>query len=139
MTDYPYMYNQPQRQQTIQYGGIVRVRSEQDAKNYPVAPGNSVIFIDETAPYLYAKTVSFSQFDPIRFEKFRLVKEETPEEKQQKDNGYITRAEFVDELHKQFESLRNEIKELKESRESKKEAKPEKKEKEVTEYGELPI
>ncbi len=67
---------QSAQQQTIQNGGFVSVRSEIEARNYPVAPGNSVTFIDENAPYCYTKTMGFSQLDRPRFEKFRLVKEE---------------------------------------------------------------
>lgn len=69
-----------QQPQQIQSGGFISVRSEIEARNYPVAPGNSVTFIDENAPYCYTKTMGFSQFDRPRFEKFKLVKEETQEQ-----------------------------------------------------------
>lgn len=73
---------QPQVQQ--QYAnvpnGFIRVRNENEAKMYPVAPANSVTFIDENAPYVYTKTVNMGQLDRPIFEKYRLVKEEdTPE------------------------------------------------------------
>ena len=57
-------------------GGFVSVASEEDARRYPVAPGNSVTFKNENAPYVYTKTMGFSQLDRPLFEKFRLVKEE---------------------------------------------------------------
>lgn len=63
-------------QPQIQNGGFISVRSEQEARNYPIAPGNSVTFLDENAPYCYTKTMGFSQLDRPRFEKYRLVKEE---------------------------------------------------------------
>ena len=68
----------PQQQQTpqIQNGGFVSVRGEIEARNYPVAPGNSVTFKDETAPYVYTKTMGFSQLDTPTFDKYRLVKED---------------------------------------------------------------
>ena len=50
-----------------------------EARNYPVAYGASVTFKDETAPYIYTKTMGFSQLDTPRFEKFRIVKEEALE------------------------------------------------------------
>ena len=62
----------------IQQSGFVRVPSENDARMYPVAPGNSVTFIDDNAPYCYVKTMDISQLDRPRFEKYRLVKEEDP-------------------------------------------------------------
>lgn len=73
---------QPQTQQmqqpTIQQSGFVPVRSEQEARSYPVAPGNSVTFKDENAPYCYVKTMGFNQLDQPTFERYRLVKEESP-------------------------------------------------------------
>jgi hypothetical protein len=75
------VYQPPQQQQMplpqpqIQNGGFVNVRSEDEAKNYPVALGNSVTFKDETSPYIYTKTMGFSQLDRPIFEKYKLVKE----------------------------------------------------------------
>ena len=67
---------QAQQQQQIQNGGFIPVPSEDYARNYPVAPGNSVTFKDEKQPYVYTKTMGFSSLDRPVFEKFRLVKEE---------------------------------------------------------------
>ena len=67
---------QTQNQFQIQNGGFISVPSEEDARKYPVAPGNSVTFKNENAPYVYTKTMGFSQLDRPLFEKFRLVKEE---------------------------------------------------------------
>ena len=63
-------------QPQIQNGGFISARSEQEARSYPIAPGNSVTFKDENMPYVYVKTMGFSQLDSPNFEKFRLVKEE---------------------------------------------------------------
>ena len=60
----------------IQNGGFVSVRSETEARNYPVAPGNSVTFKDEISPYIYTKTMGFSQLDRPIFEKYKLIKED---------------------------------------------------------------
>lgn len=89
---YPYpQYQQPQYQQPgqtvqtpgqqpaqppIQNGGFIPVRSIDEARNWPIAPGNSITFKDESAPYIYTKTMSYNQLETPRFEKFRLVKEE---------------------------------------------------------------
>lgn len=73
--------NQPvqqMQQPTIQQSGLVLIPSEQDARNYPVAPGNSITFKDENAPYCYVKTMSFNQLDRPTFERYRLVKEDSP-------------------------------------------------------------
>ena len=69
------LQNFPQNQQ-IQNGGFIPVPSEDVARNYPVAPGNSVTFKNENAPYVYTKTMGFSQLDSPKIERYRLVKEE---------------------------------------------------------------
>lgn len=78
--NYPLYYPQYQQSQnnpaTIQTNGFISVRSEAEARNYPVAYGNSVTFKDENAPYVYTKTMGFSQLETPRFEKYKLVKEE---------------------------------------------------------------
>ena len=74
---YPYQQAvQPNYQQTnqIQSGGLVSVRSMEEAFNYPVAPGNSITFKDETQPFVYTKTKGFSPLEQPVFEKYRLVK-----------------------------------------------------------------
>lgn len=72
-----YFYPQQQQYYQQQQGnGFVSVRNELEARNYPVAYGNSVTFKDENAPYVYTKTMGFSQLETPRFEKYKLVKEE---------------------------------------------------------------
>lgn len=72
--------NQQIQQPTIQQSGFVLVQSEQEARAYPVAPGNSITFKDESQPYCYVKTMGFNQLDRPTFERYRLVKEEMPPE-----------------------------------------------------------
>ena len=87
---YQQNFQQPQQQNgQIQNGGFVSVRNIEEAYNYPVAPGNSITFKDENAPYVYTKTKGFSQLDQPVFEKYRLVKEEEmpPESPQKPDKA----------------------------------------------------
>lgn len=63
-------------QPAIQNGGFVRVQNENAARMYPVAPGNSVTFVDDNAPFCYVKTMGFSQLEAPKFERYRLVKED---------------------------------------------------------------
>lgn len=103
----PYFQNQfvqPQVQQN-QNNGFVSVRSEMEARNFPVGYGNSVTFKDETAPYVYTKTMGFSQLEPPVFEKYKLVKEEIAQPKETDDIGY---------LKGEIESIWKSIDELKE-------------------------
>ena len=120
---FPQNYQQIPQQSTpqIQNGGFVSVRSEEEARNYPVAPGNSVTFKNETAPYIYTKTMGFSQLDRPMFDKFRLIKEEASEahietEVVQPQNvpQYVTESE-IEAIRGQIEALQNDIELLKES------------------------
>lgn len=71
---YPNYY--PQQQQA-RSNDFIMVPNEETARNYPVAPGNSVNFKDENASYIYTKTMGFSQFDQPIFKKYKLIEEET--------------------------------------------------------------
>lgn len=107
---------QSQQPQQIQNGGLVTVRSKTDAQNYPVAPGNSVTFKDESAPYVYVKTMGFSQLDRPTFEIFRLVREEEAAESTRSDESekgidlsdYALKTDLV-ALREDFDALREEM------------------------------
>lgn len=118
------VYQPPQQQQMpqqipqpqIQNGGFVNVRSEEEAKNYPVALGNSVTFKDETSPYIYTKTMGFSQLDRPIFEKYKLVKEMPAEcsnltEKTADDDNSIKST--IDEMKAEIKRIWGEIEEIK--------------------------
>lgn len=115
----PYQAAQQQTQpQQIHNGGYVSVRSEDEALMYPVAPGNSVTFINELAPYQYKKTMGFSQFDRPIFEKFRVIKEEpqnapVSEEKENvsNDTEYALKSD-CEALQSEIGALKDEIKTL---------------------------
>lgn len=100
---YPYYQQIPQQsvQPQIQNGGFVRVKDETEAMNYPVAPGYSVTFIDETASHFYVKTAGLSQFDRPTFDKFKLIRE-TPE---QTKVEYATKQD-LEELKAQIAALK---------------------------------
>lgn len=69
----PQQQTQIPQQSQIMNGGFVHVQSENEARQYPVAPGNSVTFIDDTQAFCYTKTMSTGQFDTPIFKKFKLV------------------------------------------------------------------
>ena len=104
----------------IQQSGFIPVPSEEVARNYPVAPGNSVSFKNENAPYVYVKTMGYSPLDRPIFEKFRLVKEESAPEalqeaqipvQEQKPidlSAYALKSEF-DALSAQFEDFKAKV------------------------------
>lgn len=90
---------------TIQDGGLVSVRNEMEARNYPIQYGRSVMFKDESLPYIYVKTMGFSQLEQPKFEKFKLVKEEPEEEVKV---AYAEQTE-VDALRKELEALKESL------------------------------
>lgn len=77
---YPQQYQMPQQQyqmpQQIQDVGIVGIRDENEILSYPVGYGKSVTFKIENKPYLYTKTMGFSQLDKPVIEKYKLIKED---------------------------------------------------------------
>jgi len=98
----------PQMVQQQTQSPFITVRSEAEARNYPVAYGNSVTFKDETSPYVYCKTM-FSQFDKPSFEKYRLVKEDTPEEPEKKECGCDSLKKQMLEIQLDISSIWKEI------------------------------
>lgn len=104
----PYMnYPQYQTQQTIQSGGFVSVPTVEQARSYPVAPGNSVTFKIENAPYICTKTQGFSPLDVPVFEKYRLIKEDdTPV--QQNHAQYALKTD-LDKISNELEAIKKEL------------------------------
>lgn len=114
---------QAQAQNQMQTNGLISVHNEQEARNYPIAVGNSITFKDENAPYIYTKTMGFSQLDRPTFDKYRLVKEDTEPQKEvlsvEADNTAL------DELKADIEDMRGEIEALKKKLAPKKKPKEE--------------
>ena len=114
---YPQMQNmytagqqqQPAPQQ-IRSGGIVSVANEDEARRYPVAPGYTVTMRDENGPYLYEKTMGYSQLDQPIFRKARIVFEDDAitAEKQEKPEEPAEPPKVYAEL-KQLEALRDAV------------------------------
>lgn len=115
-----YQQIQQNAQQTpqIQNGGFVMVKSINEAMQYPVAPGNSVTFKNENQPYIYTKTLGFSQLDQPIFEVFKLVKEEKEWQNNDVQANEVPAAEYLsisqgDEIKTEMSKLKTELNELK--------------------------
>lgn len=121
---YPYTVSQPVQQQTaaqpqMQSNGLIPIPSEEDARNYPVAPGNSVTFKDEKLPYVYTKTMGFSQLDRPIFEKYKLVKEALQDTEVKSVNYASDISELrtdLDRVREEMSTLRDELNTLKDSK-----------------------
>lgn len=111
---YPYQAQMPQQmtqqvQQPMQMqsGGFISVPTEQDARNYPVAPGNVITFKIENQPIVCEKAQGFSQLEGPVFNKYRLVKEE--------DHEIINDTPVSNnDLKQELDSLKEEVRSLKE-------------------------
>lgn len=80
-------YNPYQSNQSIM------VHSEDEAWNFPIAQGQSLILIDENEPYIYTKSMGLSQLDKPVFEKYKLVKVES---QKAAPAEYATKQDLVD-------------------------------------------
>lgn len=117
--NYPYYMQNMSSQmmpQTQSQSPFISVRNEIEARNYPVAYGNSVTFKDENAPFIYSKTMGFSQLDKPIFEKYRLIKEDATVEEPQKECGCTGLKTQISGIEEQLASMWDEINKLKDKR-----------------------
>lgn len=121
----PFVYGQnfnPAIQQNYDASSIfVPVNSEQEVISFPVGCGKSVNFKMQNAPYLYTKTMGFSQFEKPVIEKYRLLKEEMGAEPPKAEenplqNKLTELSESFNALEEKVNSLKNEINSMKERR-----------------------
>ena len=120
MYDYrnPFQYQNPYQANVnipttpIQDNMIVSVQSEQDARNYLVAYGHSIIFKDENKPLVFYTKTAISQFEPPVFKIYDLVErtQETPvnapENAKPMDlSAFVTKDEFG-ALQKELQALK---------------------------------
>ena len=104
---YPTQMSVNPTQPQYQSGGFMVIPSEDMVKNYPVAPGNCVTFKIEGKPVVMEKSMGFSQFESPRIDRYRLVKEE-PEEVKEEDN-----VNDYDEIRTDIDKLWGAIDEIK--------------------------
>ena len=127
---YPQNFMQPQQAQQ-QNNAFLTVRNEAEARGYPVAPGNSIMFRDENAPYIYNKSMGYSQLDQPTFDKYRLVKENTSESQENTpktdyNNQTVNLSDYalkseIDALTHEFSILKEKVSMLSEKEISKNE------------------
>ena len=108
---------QNQQSQQIQQNGFVSVRSEEEARNYPIALGTSVTFMDENKPFVYAKTMGFSQLDRPTFKVFKLVEQNQAQEASYNNDMDKSKGEeekaLYETLNSDIDHLKKEVKDIK--------------------------
>ena len=88
----PYLMNSmPQQPQQPAQQNIISMQSEDDAINYPVAPGNNIIIFIEGTRIVYEK-IGASQFDKPIIRRYELV--EKPLETQNTHESYVLASDF---------------------------------------------
>lgn len=87
--NYPNYYQNQQPQVSF-----MSIRGKDTAINYPIAPNNTIIFKDETAPYIYVKSMGFSPLEKPMMEIYK--KEELQQEgvsEVKEDNSIIQKIQ----------------------------------------------
>lgn len=96
---------QPQQTQQHQNSGVIWVNSENEAKTYPVAPGQSVFLFDRDNLVFYVKSADQSGMAlPLRIFDY---KERSQNTKETPNPTPEVKQEFVS--REEFEKFRNEI------------------------------
>lgn len=106
-----YPMQQAQQNQQVQNAGFILVPTEEDAYRYPVALGKCVTFKVENEPIVIEKSMSFSQLDTPRIDRYRLVREDIVEATQPLED--IETEESVD-LKEEIQAIRRDIEGIKE-------------------------
>lgn len=105
-----------QNNMQMQNNGFVSVRTEGEAFNYPVAPGNCVTFKVEGQPIVLEKSMGFSQLEAPKIERYRLVKEDMPvasriDQNEPESNNVIENT--VNDLKDEIARIRDDVDDLK--------------------------
>lgn len=102
----PNYYGYPQQAPIVQQPTVLtRVRDENEAFSYPVAPGNTMFFIDDNAQFIYSKTMDASQLDRPRFVKFSRVPDPVPEQKPEIDISGLATKEDLNALREEVKAM----------------------------------
>lgn len=104
---YP-QYQQPAQQQS----SLIHVQSETQAREWSIAPGTSLMFIDDNQPFIYTKTAGNSQLEPCVFKIFRVSEigtENAPKTASSSESIDI----LPDSVRGEIEAIRAEIEDIK--------------------------
>ena len=99
---------QAQQAEQLVNSGFIVVESEDVIFKYPVAPGNCVSFKIANKPVIIEKSMSHSQFDAPHYERFKLIKEDMPENTPKEENKgvYEEIKEDITAIYEQLDRLK---------------------------------
>lgn len=104
--------NQTPQTPPIRNNGFILVSSEEEAYRYPVALGNCVTCKVENEPIVIEKSMSFSQLDNPRIDRYRLVREDVVDAPKAIEE-VIEDKSMPDELKDELQAIRREIEGIK--------------------------
>ena len=124
---------QPQQSEQLVSGGFVVIPTEEDAKRYPVAPGNLVTFKIENEPIMIEKSMGRSQFSSPEYKYYKLCEydnqtkvDNVTEDVSNSDMEFMKKS--FEHIEKRLESLSDSYVELKKTLSKKQDVKSVKKE-----------
>ena len=108
----PVQSQQAQPQQSLQSAGFVLIPTEEDAYRYPVAPGKCMSFKVENEPIVIEKSMSYSQLENPRIDRYRLVREDIIDEPKAIDTIAIEQS-HDDGLKEELQAIRRDLEGIK--------------------------
>ena len=96
----------------IRNNGFIVVATEEDAYKYPVAYGNCVTCKVENEPIVIEKSMSFSQLDNPRIDRYRLVREDIVDAPKTIEEVDVDESSSM-ELKAEIEAIRHDLEEIK--------------------------
>lgn len=104
---------QPQQTQQLQSAGFILIPTEEDAYRYPVALGKCMTFKVENEPIVIEKSMSFSQLENPRIDRYRLVREDVVEEPKAIETVEVEQS-HDDGLKEELQAIRRDLEGIKE-------------------------
>lgn len=109
---YPQQQQQSQQAQPLQNAGFILIPSEEDAYRYPVALGKCMTFKVENEPIVIEKSMSFSQLDNPKIDRYRLVREDIVDEPKPIETIEME-SSMSEELKDELQAIRHDIEGIK--------------------------
>lgn len=100
------MYNPYYSQNQQPQVSYMSTRGKDAVISFPIAPGNTIIFKDETAPYVYIKAMGYSSLDSPTLE---VYKREEPQQMVQIVNEDNKLQEDIDRLFEEIEGIKKKL------------------------------